>query len=773
MIQTPALSSLALLAVAFAPALPAQSGGGGTPDPGQQPAPQQQPPQPGSREAMWPAPTAEDWAKPTLIKWQRSWEDAVAVSRETGKPIMVAVNMDGEIASEHYAGVRYRDPEVAKLFDPYVSVIASVYRHNPRDYDENGQRIPCSRFGHVTCGEHIAMEPIVYSMFLDETRVAPRHIGVELDGTEMYDIFYAFTVKAVLEGIEEGISARESTEKPPVEKGLEELVASRAASDREYVEQRFVQGSKAERAQLLSIAEKLGRGAPPELLRLALFGLDVETARQARRILAEQRSEAAIDLILEALSVPLPADERRMLVDALVAIGEEHPRARILASTLRGLEAEPEEGGAGRARRLARQLGEADAGKALRGRYEVESRLERLDRAASTEEVMDPLRLAWAEQERAEAVLRLAVEPENLDFRGAGGAERRRLSELRFLEALSAAESVADTEYATWRTDAVIGLASHYLGRGERVAPAITSAYAGMLEASDDGDLEVAQGWIGMAVASMRADALAEAVYAAARRREDVGGDRIAEVDAAFDLLAAHPFGTAEHALKHHDFLSYMGARQRAMDVLTRGLERFRASAALHERLRGRLLWSRGTDALLGFYAKQKDAPTADAVTHWYAGLAGLVAGEFRRRRAQGAEAVAAYDVAIADFERVIEFGDSAPEASLHYIALAKAGQAVALMELGELQRAAARVTEAFDTYQPSANALDGLNASAVSTTRMLLQRLEDAGDGTTRAALKARLDALPPELLKLPDFETPPDTPAARNRDARGRQRR
>lgn len=773
MIQTPALSALALLAAALVPAAPAQTGGAGGPDPGPQPAPQQQPPQPGSREAMWPAPTAEDWAKPTLIKWQRSWEDAVAVSRETGKPIMVAVNMDGEIASEHYAGVRYRDPEVAKLFDPYVSVIASVYRHNPRDYDQNGERIPCPRFGHVTCGEHIAMEPIVYSMFLDETRVAPRHIGVELDGTEMYDIFYAFTVKAVLEGIEEGISARESTEKPPVEKGLEELVASRAASDREYVEQRFVQGGKAERAQLLSIAEKLGKGAPPELLRLALFGLDVETARQARRILAEQRSEAAIDLILEALSVPLPADERRMLVDALVAIGEEHPRARILASTLRGLESDSEQGGAGRARRLAGKVARADAGEVTRGRYEAESRVQDLEAREYDVAVMDPMRLHQHWRDRAEAMLRLAVEPENLDFSGPGAAERRRASELRFLEVLEAAKLAEQYLGRGWRIDAVVGLASHYLGRTEGVAPSIASAYEGMLGADDADELWVARGWIGMAVASMRADALAEAVYAAARRREDVGGDRIAEVDAAFDLLAAHPFGTAEHALKHHDFLSYMGARQRAMDVLTRGLERFRASAALHERLRGRLLWSRGTDALLGFYAKQKDAPTADAVTHWYAGLAGLVAGEFRRRRAQGAEAVSAYDIAIADFERVIEFGDSAPEASLHYVALAKAGQAAALMELGELQRAAARVTEAFDAYEPSANALDGLNASAVSTTRMLLQRLEDAGDGTTRAALKARLDALPPELLKLPDFETPPDTPAARNRDARGRQRR
>ena len=67
-------------------------------------------------EQMWYAPTAEDWQKPPLIRWQRTWEDAVRLSQQTKKPILVCVNMDGEIASEHYAGVRYRDPEVAKLF---------------------------------------------------------------------------------------------------------------------------------------------------------------------------------------------------------------------------------------------------------------------------------------------------------------------------------------------------------------------------------------------------------------------------------------------------------------------------------------------------------------------------------------------------------------------------------------------------------------------------------------------------------------------------------
>ncbi|MBL8738194.1 MAG: hypothetical protein JNL12_17305, partial [Planctomycetes bacterium] len=177
------------------------------------------PPPPGLvPEQMWYAPTAEDWKKPVAIRWQRTWDDAVRLSQQTKQPILVCVNMDGEIASEHYAGVRYRDPELAKLWEPYVCVIASVYRHNPRDHDEQGRRIPCPRLGNVTCGEHIAMEPIVFEKFLDGKRISPRHIMVELDGKEVFDVFYTWDTQSVFDTLRDGIQKR-AFQAPPVVKG--------------------------------------------------------------------------------------------------------------------------------------------------------------------------------------------------------------------------------------------------------------------------------------------------------------------------------------------------------------------------------------------------------------------------------------------------------------------------------------------------------------------------------------------------------------------------
>jgi hypothetical protein len=71
-------------------------------------------PQGKTTEQMWAPPSKADWEKPVLVQFERTWADAVTVAKETNKPILVCINMDGEIASEHYAGVHYRTPETAR-----------------------------------------------------------------------------------------------------------------------------------------------------------------------------------------------------------------------------------------------------------------------------------------------------------------------------------------------------------------------------------------------------------------------------------------------------------------------------------------------------------------------------------------------------------------------------------------------------------------------------------------------------------------------------------
>ena len=295
------------------------------------------------RQKTWPSPTAADWRRPCLIRWQRSWEDAVTVARKTRRPILICVNMDGEIASEHYAGVRYRHPEIAAIYNQYVCVIASVYRHNPRDYDDQGRRIPCPRFGTVTCGEHITLEPIVYKRFLDGKRIAPRHIMVELNGSEakeIYDVYYTFDVKSVIDRVARGMKERAVKPLDIVrgDRSLVERVASRDARDREAVEKAFRKGDKELRRTLLEAAVGNRDAVPMQLFRLALFGYDLELSRVSRDALADSRNPEAIDLIAQALQVPMEEKERKSLLAALERFGEKHLKARTTAAIHRGLE---------------------------------------------------------------------------------------------------------------------------------------------------------------------------------------------------------------------------------------------------------------------------------------------------------------------------------------------------------------------------------------------------------------------------------------------------
>ncbi|QDV07185.1 hypothetical protein Poly30_27040 [Planctomycetes bacterium Poly30] len=734
------------------------------------------------RAAMWPAPTAEDWAKPVQITFQRTWEDARAVSKETGKPILVCVNMDGEIASEHYAGIRYRDSEMAKFHEPYVNVIASVYRHNPRDYDENGERVLCPRFGSVTCGEHIAMEPIVYGMFLDQTRVSPRHIGVELDGTEMYDVFYALDVKSVFEALDEGIKNRPDTRNPDAgrDRSEEELVASRDVLHRRIIEEKFRVAKRQERQRLLDLSAKLGAGAPIELLRMALFGLDVELASQARAILAEQRSEAAIDLIAEALAVPMPPSDRELLLGALEAMAPTYARAKSLSVTLRGLEAGPMQE---QVQKLAEKLGKTSASEAVVERYELEARLDRALEVASAGRPGDagaaaapptPAELAEAETIRAESMLALAVDPEAAPGM-AGSARARRFTELRFLEAKEAAEAAEAATGASWRTRAVLGLVAFYSGETEAWQEPIRAAYRSLSDDPESAASESATGWLGMAVLSLFTDDGVAQIREAARAGGDWPADAMAEVNTAFDLLSQHPLGTDEHATKHHDFLIRMGARRRAFDALERGLRRFPASWGLHGRFRERLLYTRGVDGLLEVYAQRADAPGATASDAWYAGFAALVGGEFRRRRSQPDEALAAYGAALAHFEASVLRSESTKDSADHYAAMALAGMARVQLDQGQPKLAAELLLASFERKPAAANALDGLNASGVTTASLVLPKLQENGDQETVDRLQAGLDRLreiDPMLLEKPDFEKVPDTPAAQNRDRRGRQR-
>ena len=132
------------------------------------------------------------------IEWQRTLADAEALAKATDRPLLIALNMDGESASDRIWHENYRDPEFVALTRRCVCVCASVFRHNANDYDTQGRRIPCPRIHGLTCGEHMALEPKLFARyFLDGERVAPRHALVLANGDVAMDLSLCFDLTDV------------------------------------------------------------------------------------------------------------------------------------------------------------------------------------------------------------------------------------------------------------------------------------------------------------------------------------------------------------------------------------------------------------------------------------------------------------------------------------------------------------------------------------------------------------------------------------------------
>lgn len=692
-----------------------------------------------SREQMWRAPTAEDWAKPCLIPWQRSWKDALAVMQETGKPILVCVNMDGEIASEHYAGVRYRQPDVAAAYAPYVTVIASVYRHTPRDWDPQGRRVECPRFGGVTCGEHIAMEVELYEKFFDGTRVAPRHIMIEDDGAETYDLYYANDTATVFQQIYDGILQREKkpNDPPRGDRSILERVASRDNNDRIAVEQAYVSGSVEMRESLLKAAIQHGDAEQLGLLRLAVFDLDLNLNKLAREALSKTNSNNAVSLIGEALRVPMADGERRGLIDALARIGKTNSAAKMLSTVHTGLESTDSQVNAeGWSEALVGA--EYPAPKDWSGLEQALDHKERL----SIDEPADP----QTQLELAEAALAFAVDPNTARILAADPATAQKYSRLHFEDARQAAELARELGADGWRLDAVQSIVNYYLDDLEASAK-FAEVAAAAIPAGETS-------WNAMAVLDLYAKNKRKAIEDAMAAKRSWPPLWLSELHNAYSILAQHPLGTGDQALAHYDFLTKVGAAGRATSALQNAIRRFPDHYLLHDRLRARVFHDRGIAGLERVYERMLAADDAAPILNWYAGLASIVCAESYRRGNQPKLADPSYQRALKYYQRSVELLPDTEATSAHYVAITLAGQARLAYERGDWDLALTKILASFEHNPDAAASLDGLNHSAVTSAILLKARLTELGRSADVEKLQAAMDALDPEMLLPPEFD-------------------
>jgi len=685
---------------------------------------------PADKQAMWPAATTEEWKKPVLVPFQRTWEDAVAVAKEEGKQILVCINMDGEIASEHFAGIRYRQAEIAKVYEPYVCVVASVYRHTERDYDEQGRRVICPRFGSVTCGEHIALEGVVFEKFMEGKRVAPRHIAVALDGSKKYDVYFINDTEHVFLAIKEGATA---PTQPPVVRGdrpIVDRVASRELSDRAAVEAAYQNGDAAARKSLLEAAAKNPDAAPTDLLRLAVFGFDVDMSKLARGALAKTNSADATELVSDALRVPMDAPERDALVGALSRLGEKSLRAKYLAAVHQGLGSSSS---AVDAKVWARVGGEYPPptpgldqnGLDARRRTEIDAVRAHPD---------DPS----ARVDFASASLMMAMEArrsERDDPSGSHVAER-----LLLADAKSAAARAEKMGATGWRVNAVAALAAYYQDEKDE-ANARAEAAVKDIPAGE-------KSWISFAVLEVFSKARWSAIRTAAIEKKPWPSAWLADLHAAHVVMLRHPLGTSDQAVLHYDALAWLGAKGQASDFLDEVLVRFPASDEVHSRLRRRILQDKGVAGLEPAYdAMLRDKPDVKPL-EWFAGEASRVTADFKRRKNVADEALAAYDRAIAHYEKAIVAEPARRDAPDEAIAIVIAGKARIALDAGDVEKATAGIVASFERRPQAAGIVDGVAIAPVSTAHALLRKLKDLKRDDLVEKLQAAMAKIDPALV-------------------------
>ena len=695
------------------------------------------------REQMWPAPTAEDWAKPVLITWQRTWDDALAVSKKTGKPILICINMDGEIASEHYAGVRYREPEIAKLYEPYVTVIASTYRHTPRDYDDQGRRIECPRFGGVTCGEHINIEPILFEKYMDGQRVAPRHICIDLNGKEIYDVYYANDTASVFAAIRD--NKPDDEPRPNLVRGdrpLLERVGSRDVRDRMAVEKAYREGDQAERQAILEAARKHADKGQLDLLRLAIFGLDLDLSKSARDALAQTNDPAATSLVSDSLRVPMEDAQRKALIATLERMGDKSPLARWLAGVHKGLGAKS---------KTVKLSGWAEPRGAMRtargggGRYAASGAVSSIEDKARAVETQpdDPV----SRLELAEASLALAL-----------AAPRQYASNPRMARGMArqlyadAQRYAADAEklgQKGWRLPAVQALALYYGGGDKNKAYDYAAKAVPQIPGGD-------KGWASMAVVTVFAEGRFKGIKAAVKSNQPWPPSWLSDLHDAYTLLLRHPLGTDRQVVWHYDFLDWMGIRHRASSVLRRGLRRFPESSALHKLYRERLLKWRGARTLEDAYGRFVKNQPEPARVSGFAGFASVMAAEQHRKMSNLEMAIASYTRAVEYFEAIVAKYPRTDDAFDGPIAMALAGRSRVHYQLNKDDEALADILKSFERDPMAAGTRDGPGITPGETAQMLRARLKEQGKDDAVKRLDAALATIDPALLR-PDVGLSP----------------
>ena len=555
---------------------------------------------------------------------------------------------------------------------------------------------------------------------------------MELDSTEMYDVFYAFDTDSVFKQIKEAVIDRPIN--PPLpgksDRSIVDRVQSLDVIDREAVEQAFQTGTTETQRALLSAAITHASSSQVGIMRLALLGPNLELQQMAWEGLTQNSDKlavggGAVDLIAEALRFPMPDEQQGNLISTLERMGESSFRAKRLARVYTGLA-------------KSSQVLNLDLWLAA---------LQSID--PSTVPIRPRAPGAIPSQDDASGLIIHAVTLINLAFAPDTDPEFAKLLVEDARQAIVLAKSTGQED---WRVAAVLGLSAYHMGKPRSAYAQAETALKGM----PVGDTSP----LAMAVLGLFGEARQRGIVNAMRRRQPWPAEWMTDIHSTYKVLLHHPYGTDLQAVANYDFLRGLEATGHSARFLDEALMRYPDSWALHERLRKRLLEDRQVDAIDGIetvYGRMLASPDASPSLTWFAGYASFLAAEAHRRVGNPTQAGKAYARSIDLFENAVMVDDSRADSASHHIALGYAGLARVAYELQDDSAAVTSILKSFEVSPESGGTLDGMLLTPVGTARAILVRLR-SGDqlalaSSIEAALK-HLGELDPKLLELPAFE-------------------
>ena len=652
------------------------------------------------------------------IHWQRSLADALAVQQATNRPLLICVNTEGEVFNDRFAGTVYHDAQFITDTDGYVCLIASPERHTDSDYDVDGNRVECPRFPGVTCSEHINVEPALFERWFHGQRAAPRHVGVALDGSVMFDRFLDSSMQTAIDAIHEHKGAPDTRELPGTAAGL---LARRDASSRTALEQLYKSAPQASRVVLLDAAGD-SLTEPFDLLRLALRSRDDLLFRHAAAALAKTAAPEVCTDVEETLARLDAGELKDALLQRLVALGADDVGCRRTAAWLQAadrgqgwLQQEPW--------RTAAES--AVAPTAPLDRDAIEERLDDAEKACK--------------QSPDDADLRLDLAIANLALADVFAASGNSLTEAVYLDAARAAERAEQAKLAEARMGECLGVQAAVLWQQGEAEKAGAMALAAIERATALGSRCDGTGELYARALRVLADSESATVYAWPKDEKDPGARHVERAVAASAVLAEHPHGTEPDRLTYGKLLAYVGARRLAQAACVRAVQLSPASPAAHEALRSRVIQDLGGEALLARYKDLVAHAALRPTMQWFAGYAGIVVAELHLKDGRKAAAETAYTSAVDAFAASAAGNPDFADSANHFAVLSLAGRALLRHERGDAAGAVADFTAAAQLRPASLQEKDGLGRKPIAMLRRVAEELRAQG----KAELADQLAAL------------------------------